>query len=150
MFLDRMGMPKSPCWLWSVSRQGWDKALAKKYLPDDVIDDVRHEDARKGSIGRLFSNHRAVGWRSGYRGAHPVFGLSSFNAGYNTLANEIRGIGPGFAAALSGVGADIGIFLMPMSMESPGPGPTMLIAAAVALAGAGLSQWLAPATKERH
>lgn len=82
--------------------------------------------------------------------------FSFFNAGYNTLTNvypgevlptEIRGIGTGLAAAVSRVGAGIGIFLFPMSMESLGAGPTMLIAAAVALAGAGLSQCLAPETK---
>ena len=82
--------------------------------------------------------------------------FSFFNAGYNTLTNvypgevlptEIRGIGTGFAAAVSRVGAGIGIFLFPMSMESLGAGPTMLIAAGVALLGAGLSQWLAPETK---
>ena len=82
--------------------------------------------------------------------------FSFFNAMYTTLTGvypsevlptEIRGIGTGFAAAVSRVGAGIGIFLLPMSMESLGAGPTMLIAAAVALAGAGLSQWLAPETK---
>jgi putative MFS transporter len=82
--------------------------------------------------------------------------FSFFNAGYNTLTNvypgevpptEIRGIGTGFAAAISRVGAGIGIFLFPMSMESLGAGPTMLIAAGVALLGAGLSQRLAPETK---
>jgi putative MFS transporter len=82
--------------------------------------------------------------------------FSFFNAGYNTLTNvypgevlptEIRGIGTGFAAAISRVGAGLGIFLFPMSMESLGSGPTMLIASGVALLGAGLSQWLAPETK---
>lgn len=82
--------------------------------------------------------------------------FSFFNAGYNTLTNvypgevlptEIRGIGTGFAAAVSRVGAGIGIFLFPMSMESLGAGPTMLIAAGVALVGAALSQWLAPETR---
>lgn len=82
--------------------------------------------------------------------------FSFFNAGYNTLTNvypgevlptEIRGIGTGFAAAVSRVGAGIGIFLLPMSMENLGPAPTMLIAAGVAFAGAALSQWLAPETK---
>ena len=63
------------------------------------------------------------------------------------LPTEIRGIGTGFAAAVSRVGAGIGIFLLPMSMESLGAGPTMLIAAGVAFAGAALSQWLAPETK---
>jgi putative MFS transporter len=82
--------------------------------------------------------------------------FSFFNAMYTTLTGvypgevlptEIRGIGTGFAAAVSRVGAGIGIFLLPMSMQTLGSGPTMLIAAGVALAGAGLSQWLAPETK---
>ena len=82
--------------------------------------------------------------------------FSFFNAMYNALTGvypsevlptEIRGIGTGFAAAVSRVGAGMGIFLMPMAMENLGPGPTMLIAAGVACAGAGLSQWLAPETK---
>jgi putative MFS transporter len=82
--------------------------------------------------------------------------FSFFNAMYTSLTGvypsevlptEIRGLGTGFAAAVSRVGAGIGIFLLPMSMESLGSGPTMLIAAAVGLIGAGLSQWLAPETK---
>ncbi|MFD5276010.1 MFS transporter [Pseudarthrobacter sp. NPDC058362] len=82
--------------------------------------------------------------------------FSFFNAGYNTLTNvypgevlptKIRGIGTGFAAAVSRVGAGIGTFLLPVSMENLGPGPTMLMAADVAFAGAALSQWLAPETK---
>lgn len=82
--------------------------------------------------------------------------FSFFNAGYNTLTGvypgevfptEIRGVGTGFAAAMSRVGAGVGTFLLPLSMEGLGTGPTMLIAAAVAFAGAGLSQWLAPETK---
>ncbi|MGW5153432.1 MFS transporter [Rhodococcus koreensis] len=82
--------------------------------------------------------------------------FSFFNAMYNALTGvyppevlptEIRGIGTGFATAVSRVGAAIGTFLMPVSMSSLGAGPTMLIAAAVAVAGAGLSQWLAPETK---
>ncbi|MDQ4491308.1 MFS transporter [Sinomonas sp. ASV486] len=82
--------------------------------------------------------------------------FSFFNAMYNTLTGvypgevfptEIRGIGTGFAAAVSRVGAGIGTFLLPMSMKSLGTGGTMLIAAGVALLGAVLSQWLAPETK---
>ncbi|WP_369046105.1 MFS transporter [Sinomonas sp. P10A9] len=82
--------------------------------------------------------------------------FSFFNAMYNTLTGvypgevfptEIRGIGTGFAAAVSRVGAGIGTFLLPMSMKTLGTGGTMLIAAGVALLGAVLSQWLAPETK---
>lgn len=82
--------------------------------------------------------------------------FSFFNAGYTTLTciypgelfpTEIRGIGTGFAAAISRLGAGAGTFLLPVSVQSLGLGPSMLIAAAVALVGAGLSQWLAPETK---
>ena len=82
--------------------------------------------------------------------------FSFFNAGYNTLTGvypgevfptEIRGVGTGFAAAVSRVGAALGTFLLPISIETLGTGPTMLIAAVVAAAGAALSQWLAPETK---
>lgn len=82
--------------------------------------------------------------------------FSFFNAMYNTLTGiypgevfptEIRGIGTGFAAAISRLGAGAGTFLLPVSVESLGLGPSMLIAAGVAFAGAGLSQWLAPETK---
>ncbi|OFE15568.1 MFS transporter [Humibacillus sp. DSM 29435] len=60
---------------------------------------------------------------------------------------EIRGIGIGFATAVSRVGAGIGTFLLPWSMVHFGSGPTMLVAAGIAAVGAGLSQWLAPETK---
>lgn len=82
--------------------------------------------------------------------------FSFFNAMYTTLTGvypgevfptEIRGIGTGFAAAVSRLGAGAGTFLLPVSMEKLGTSPTMLIAALVAFAGAGLSQWLAPETK---
>ena len=82
--------------------------------------------------------------------------FSFFNAMYTTLTGlypaevfptEIRGIGTGFAAAVSRVGAGIGTFLLPWSMTNLGSGPTMLIAAGIAAVGAGLSQWLAPETK---
>ncbi|MFF2110058.1 MFS transporter [Rhodococcus koreensis] len=82
--------------------------------------------------------------------------FSFFNAMYNTLTGiypaevfptEIRGIGTGFAAAVSRVGAGIGTFLLPWSMANLGTAVTMLIAAVIAGIGAGLSQWLAPETK---
>ncbi|MET8182491.1 MFS transporter [Streptomyces sp. NPDC005336] len=82
--------------------------------------------------------------------------FSFFNAMYTTLTGvypgevfptEIRGIGTGFAAAVSRVGAGLGTFLLPVSMENLGTGPTMLMAAGVALFGAALSQWLAPETR---
>jgi len=82
--------------------------------------------------------------------------FSFFNAMYNVLTSvypgemfptEIRGIGTGFAAAISRLGAGAGTFLLPVAVVNLGIGPSMLIAAAVAFAGAGLSQWLAPETK---
>ena len=91
-----------------------------------------------------------------WAGAPAFVVFSFFNAMYNTLTGvypgevfptEIRGLGTGFAAAVSRVGAGLGTFLLPWSMTNLGSGPTMLIAAGVALVGAGLSQWLAPETK---
>ncbi|CAN7314868.1 sugar porter family MFS transporter [Trinickia sp. LjRoot230] len=82
--------------------------------------------------------------------------FSFFNAGCGTLTciypgevfpTEIRGIGTGFAAAFSRIGAGLGTFLMPWSMINLGPSVTILIAAGIAAIGAGVSQWLAPETK---
>jgi MFS transporter, putative metabolite transport protein len=82
--------------------------------------------------------------------------FSFFNAMYTTLTGiyptevfptEIRGIGTGFGAAVSRIGAGLGTFLLPWTMTNLGAGPTMLIAAGVAFVGAALSQWLAPETK---
>jgi MFS transporter, putative metabolite transport protein len=97
-----------------------------------------------------------------WAGAPPIIVLamflvfSFFNAMYNTLTaiypgevfpTEVRGIGTGFAAAVSRIGAGLGTFLLPWSMTNLGASVSMLIAAGIALAGAALSQWLAPETK---
>ncbi|MFX1675866.1 MFS transporter [Paraburkholderia sp. A2WS-5] len=82
--------------------------------------------------------------------------FSFFNAGCGTLTciypgevfpTEIRGIGTGFAAAFSRIGAGLGTFLMPWSIANLGPSVTILIAAGIAAVGAGVSQWLAPETR---
>lgn len=65
------------------------------------------------------------------------------------LPTEIRGIGTGFATAVSRVGAGVGTFLFPLSMQDLGAGTTMLIAAAICVLGAALSQALAPETVGR-
>lgn len=83
-------------------------------------------------------------------------GFSFFNAGYTTLTGiypaevfptEVRGVGTGFAAAVSRIGAGLGTFLLPWSMIHLGTSASMLAAAGVAGLGAALSQWLAPETK---
>ncbi|TDW67615.1 MFS transporter [Novosphingobium sp. PhB55] len=60
---------------------------------------------------------------------------------------EIRGVGVGFATAVSRVGAAAGTFLLPLSMESLGTSGTMIIAAAICLVGGVVSHILAPETK---
>jgi len=84
--------------------------------------------------------------------------FSFFNAGYTTMTQvypaeifpgHLRGIGMGFAASFSRIGAALGTFALPWAIANIGMGATMVIAAAVALLGAILSQWLAPETKGR-
>jgi MFS transporter, putative metabolite transport protein len=84
--------------------------------------------------------------------------FSFFNAGYTTLTQvypaevfpaPLRGIGMGFAAAFSRIGAALGTFALPWAISNIGLGPSMVVAAIVALLGAVLSQWLAPETKGR-
>jgi putative MFS transporter len=97
-----------------------------------------------------------------WAGAPPVIVLvcflifSFFNAMYTALTGlfpgevfptEIRGMGTGFAAAFSRVGAALGTFLLPWSMANLGAGVSMLIAAALCAIGAAVSQALAPETK---
>ena len=60
---------------------------------------------------------------------------------------EIRGVGTGFAAAVSRIGAGMGTFLLPIGVEKFGVSATMLVAAAVVFSGALVSQLWAPETK---
>ncbi|WP_261619447.1 sugar porter family MFS transporter [Pseudarthrobacter equi] len=84
--------------------------------------------------------------------------FSYFNAGYTTMTQvypaevfpgHLRGVGMGFAASFSRIGAALGTFALPWAIANIGMGATMVVAAAVALLGAALSQWLAPETKGR-
>ncbi|NMO01725.1 MFS transporter [Gordonia sp. TBRC 11910] len=96
-----------------------------------------------------------------WAGAPPVVMLLLFlafsfvNAMYNVMTTvypsevfptEVRGIGTGFSAAVSRLGAAAGLFLIPISLEHLGFSTTMFIAAVIAFAGAALSQVLAPET----
>jgi putative MFS transporter len=60
---------------------------------------------------------------------------------------EARGVGTGFAAAVSRVGAGLGTFLLPMGVESFGVSAVMLLVAVVVFSGALVSQLWAPETK---
>ncbi|WP_287902143.1 MFS transporter [Arthrobacter sp.] len=84
--------------------------------------------------------------------------FSFFNAGYTTMTQvypaevfpgHLRGIGMGFAASFSRIGAALGTFALPWAITNIGMGPSMVAAAVVAFLGAALSQWLAPETKGR-
>ncbi|MFJ4261368.1 MFS transporter [Paenarthrobacter nicotinovorans] len=84
--------------------------------------------------------------------------FSFFNAGYTTMTQvypaevfpgHLRGVGMGFAAAFSRIGAALGTFALPWAIANIGMGPSMVVAAVVAFLGAILSQWLAPETKGR-
>jgi putative MFS transporter len=59
---------------------------------------------------------------------------------------EIRGVGTGFAAAISRIGAGMGAFLLPWSITHLGMAVSMGIFTLVAFIGASVSQWLAPET----
>jgi MFS transporter, putative metabolite transport protein len=60
---------------------------------------------------------------------------------------EVRGIGTGFAAAVSRIGAGMGTFLLPISIEKFGVSASILAAAVIVFSGALVSQLWAPETK---
>ncbi|MFV0460932.1 MAG: MFS transporter [Actinomycetales bacterium] len=60
---------------------------------------------------------------------------------------EVRGVGTGFAAAVSRLGAAIGTFMLPTGIEAWGIGTVLLVLAAVVASGAIVSQLWAPETK---
>ena len=60
---------------------------------------------------------------------------------------EVRGIGTGFAAAASRVGAGLGTFLLPIGIEEYGVATVMLVMALVVFSSAVVSQLWAPETK---
>ncbi|MGV9862760.1 MFS transporter [Rhodococcus koreensis] len=60
---------------------------------------------------------------------------------------EVRGVGTGFAAAVSRLGAAAGTFLLPVGIDKFGVGNVLLIMAVVVGAGAIISQMWAPETK---
>jgi putative MFS transporter len=60
---------------------------------------------------------------------------------------EVRGIGTGFAAAVSRLGAAAGTFLLPVGIATIGISPVLLILAVIVASGAIVSQLWAPETK---
>ncbi len=81
------------------------------------------------------------------------FVFAFFNAMYTALTGvypgevlptEIRGLGTGFACAVSRIGAALGTFLLPWSMTNLGGATTMIIASLFCIVGAVVSQKMAP------
>jgi hypothetical protein len=60
---------------------------------------------------------------------------------------EVRGLGTGFAAAVSRIGAGLGTFLLPITIEKFGVPATILAMAVIVFSGAVVSQLWAPETK---
>jgi MFS transporter, putative metabolite transport protein len=60
---------------------------------------------------------------------------------------EVRGLGTGFAAAVSRIGAGLGTFLLPITIEQFGVSWTILGMAVIVFSGALVSQLWAPETK---
>jgi putative MFS transporter len=60
---------------------------------------------------------------------------------------EVRGVGTGFAAAVSRLGAAIGTFFLPVGIASIGITPVLLIISVIVASGAIVSQLWAPETK---
>lgn len=60
---------------------------------------------------------------------------------------EVRGVGTGFAAAISRLGAAAGTFLLPVGIATLGISPVLIIMAVVVASGAIVSQLWAPETR---
>lgn len=60
---------------------------------------------------------------------------------------EVRGLGTGFAAAVSRIGAGLGTFLLPITIDKFGVSVTILAMAVIVFSGALVSQLWAPETK---